>query len=180
MLDFIPATSFDARFIAEGFHMAMLMDDTDEERLCQFADKVCSRDDVLYCARNTIIAVLDGKYAGMVTAYDGRHYAAMRDNTFSITKKEFGIEFPGMEDEAVPGEYYIDSLAVWPEYRGQGIGRKLLQHAIADGQRLGLTVTLAVDPVNTSAQKLYESLGFRYCSDLFIFGHTYYKMCISK
>ena len=174
-LTFRPALPADYLFIARGFHMAMLMDDTDEEQIRRFADTICKRDDVLYCARNTIIAELDGQAVGMVTAYDGRRYREMAERTFAIVKKEMGIEFPGMEAEAVPGEYYIDSLAVWPEYRGKGIGRALLTKAIETGRHIG-TVTLAVDPDNPTAERLYESLGFRYVGNLFIFGHDYRKM----
>lgn len=176
MIEFRQATEADALFIARGFHTAMLMEDTPEERIRLFADKICSRSDVLYSSVNTIIAEKDGVAAGMVTAYDGSRYHGMRIVTMALVKEHLGIEFPGMEDEAVPGEYYIDSLAVLPEFRGLGIGRQLLQKAVEEGHRRGLVATLAVDPVNTKAQRLYESLGFVRDSDLFIFGHTYWKM----
>lgn len=178
MLTFRPANKEDYLFIAHGFHTAMLMDDTEEERVRLFAETICTRDDVLYCARNTIIAEWDGERAGMITSYDGKDYAQMRDNTFRLVRKHMNIEFPGMDDEAVPGEYYLDSLAVVPEYRNKGIGRKLLEYAMAEGRKLGLKVTLAVDPVNKRAQDLYASLGFRREEDLFIFGHTYWKMVL--
>ena len=178
MLQFRPATTADYLFIARGFHTAMLMEDTPDEEIARFANIVCKRDDVLYCANNTTIALLDGIPVGMVTAYDGRFYHDMAQRTFAIVKEYMGIEFPGMEEEAVPGEYYIDSLAVWPEYRGQGIGRALLEKAINNGKAKGLTVTLAVDPVNDNARHLYRSLGFCDDGELFIFGHTYDKMKI--
>lgn len=174
-LSFRKATKDDALFIAHGFHMAMLMDDAEEERISVFANKICTREDVLYSAPNTIIAELDGKPVGMITAYDGSLYHDMRVTTMALVKQHMGIEFPDMEDEAVAGEYYLDSLAVWPEYRGKGIGRKLLQKAIATGLSKGLTVTLAVDPVNDNAQRLYRSLGFVDMCHLYIFGHTYWK-----
>lgn len=172
---FRQATQADTLFIAEGFHMAMLMEDTPKERIRMFAEKICSRDDVLYSARNTTIAELDGKPVGMLTAYDGSRYSEMRRMTMQLVKEHLGIEFPGMEDETVPGEYYLDSLAVLPQSRGKGTGRRLLENAIAEGRRRGLTVTLAVDPVNEKAQKLYRNIGFRPMGELFIFGHTYWK-----
>lgn len=176
MITFRHATPDDALFIARGFHTAMLMDDTPEERIRLFAEKICSRSDVLYSHANTIIAEHDGKPAGMVTAYNGNRYSEMRKVTMALVKEHLGIEFPGMEDEALPGEYYIDSLAVLPEYRRLGIGRRLIMEAADAGHAKGLVVTLAVDPVNTKAQQLYESLGFVRDADLFIFGHTYWKM----
>lgn len=178
MVTFRQATVDDALFIARGFQMAMLMENVEEEQTQKFAYNICTRDDVLYSAPNTIIAEVDGKAAGMITAYDGSRYHEMRQITLRLIEKHLGITFPGMEDEAGPGEYYLDSLAVWPEYRGKGIGRQLLQQAIATGLAKQLTVTLAVDPVNENAQRLYRSLGFEEMCDLFIFGHTYWKWCV--
>lgn len=173
---FRQATADDALFIARGFHMAMLMEDVPEEQTRLFAEKICRREDVLYSWRNTLIAELDGVPVGMVTAYDGRYYHGWRLTTLELVREHLGVEFPGMEDEAVPGEYYVDSLAVLPEHRGQGIGRALLEQAVRKGRELGLTVTLAVEYDNDRAQHLYRSLGFVPDGNLFIFGHDYQKM----
>ena len=175
MITFRQATTADSLLLSRGLHAALLINDASEERLSRFADIVCCRPDVLYSPQNTTIAVVDGEDAGIITAYDGSRYAAMRQVTMPLLKREFDIEFPEMEDETEEGEYYLDSLAVMPEFRNRGIGRALLSHAIAEGQRLGLAVTLAVDPDNIGAQKLYRSLGFRHMRDIFIFGHTYWK-----
>lgn len=180
MITFRNANIDDTLFIARGFHMAMLYDDASEDQIQNFAQNICLQDGVLYSWRNTIIAEADGHRAGMLTAYDGQHYRAMRLRTMQLVKEHLGIEFPGMEDEAVAGEYYLDSLAVMPEYRGKGIGRMLLQHGIATGKELGLHVTLAVDPINDRAKRLYRSLGFQSAGTLFIFGHDYEKMIITR
>ena len=175
MITFRQATTADSLLLSRGLHAALLINDVTDERLRRFADLVCSRHDVLYSPQNTTVAMADGNEAGIITAYDGSRYAAMRQVTMPLLKREFDIEFPEMEDETEAGEYYLDSLAVMPEFRNRGIGRALLTHAIAEGKRLGLAVTLAVDPDNTGAQRLYHSLGFRHMRDIFIFGHTYWK-----
>ncbi len=176
---FRQATEADSLFISQGFHTAMLYDDTPEERIRLFAEKICRRDDVLYSARNTIIAEIDGKPVGMITSYDGKGYKAMRQTTMELVRQHLGIEFPGMEDEAGEGEYYLDSLAVLPECRGKGIGKSLMLEAISRGHALGLPVTLVVDPANPRAQRLYASLGFVPQRDIFIFGHNYLKMVMN-
>lgn len=180
MVTFRHATAADALFIARGFHMAMLYDDASDEQIANFARNICVREDVLYSWRNTVIAEDDGNCAGMLTAYDGRYYHDMRMRTMALVKQHLGVEFPGMEDEAVAGEYYLDSLAVMPEHRGKGIGRKLLQKGIENGKSLNLDVTLAVDPINDRAKRLYRSLGFTPSGTLFIFGHDYEKMIIKR
>ena len=174
-LSFRPATPADALFISRGFHTAMLYEDVPESQIQIFAEKVCTREDTLYSWRNTLLAEVDGQAVGMITSYEGSCYHAMRVLTMQLVKEHLGIEFPDMEDEASSGEYYLDSLAVLSSQRGMGIGRALLKEAISKGLSMGLTVTLAVDPVNVRAQKLYSSLGFVPHCDLFIFGHTYWK-----
>lgn len=176
MLSLRKATIDDALFISKGFHMAMLYDDATSQQIELFAHHICVRPDVLYSWKNTLIAEVNGIPAGMLTSYDGRYYHEMRGRTMALIKKHLGIEFNNMEDEAETGEYYLDSLAVMPEFRGNGIGRTLLQKGIDQGHALGLTVTLAVDPSNPIAKRLYLSLGFVSAGTLFIFGHNYEKM----
>jgi ribosomal protein S18 acetylase RimI-like enzyme len=60
------------------------------------------------------------------------------------------------------GVGYIPNLAVDAEYRGQGIGRQLIEHALAYFRSLGLPYarieTLEQNPIG---QKLYPDLGFQ-------------------
>lgn len=180
-ITFRRANVADALFIARGFHMAMLYEDVPDEQIRLFAEKICVRDDVLYSWVNTIIAEENGMPVGMLTAYNGANYRRMCEVTMQLVKQYLDVEFPGMEDEATVGEYYLDSLAVMPDHRGQGIGCSLLKQGIESGWKLGLKVTLAVDPDNPKAQKLYESLGFKTDGKLFIFGHDYIRMsCLSE
>ena len=58
-------------------------------------------------------------------------------------------------------ETEIVNVCVLPEYRGQGIGRRLTQCAIDFNKEIkGTRVMLEVRISNTPAIKLYESLGF--------------------
>lgn len=66
----------------------------------------------------------------------------------------------GMSDETDPQEWYLDSLAVWPEYRHQGIGAALLNAGIAQACTAGKPAGLLVDKTNLGARKMYESIGF--------------------
>ena len=55
----------------------------------------------------------------------------------------------------------IHDLAVIPAYRGQGVGRLLLEQVAARGQALGCCkLTLEVRADNHPAQRLYEAVGF--------------------
>ena len=56
----------------------------------------------------------------------------------------------------------VYSLAVHPDARGRGVGRKLLQGLIGRLQRRGVRrVSLEVESTNQAAVALYESLGFK-------------------
>ncbi len=58
-------------------------------------------------------------------------------------------------------EGYITNVAVDPEERRQGIGRRLIEELIALGKELGLSFwTLEVRESNVPAISLYDSLGF--------------------
>jgi ribosomal protein S18 acetylase RimI-like enzyme len=55
----------------------------------------------------------------------------------------------------------IHDLAVIPTYRGQGVGRLLLEQVAAKGTALGCCkLTLEVRADNHPAQRLYEEVGF--------------------
>ena len=49
----------------------------------------------------------------------------LRRAFIEAAKKYIGKDHSGMDDETQAGELYLDSLAVLPEYRRQGIAKKL-------------------------------------------------------
>ena len=57
---------------------------------------------------------------------------------------------------------HIPNLAVVAEFRSQGIGRQLIEHALDYFRRCGLThAKIETLEQNTVGQHLYQSLGFR-------------------
>jgi N-acetylglutamate synthase-like GNAT family acetyltransferase len=61
------------------------------------------------------------------------------------------------------GVFELAKMAVSERYRGHGIGRKLLEYAIAQAKVLGAhTLELASNAKLANAVHLYESLGFRH------------------
>lgn len=61
----------------------------------------------------------------------------------------------------VLGENYIDNIAVFPEYRGQGVGRAVTQALLQRAREAeGVFITLEVRASNASAIGLYTVLGF--------------------
>jgi putative acetyltransferase len=61
------------------------------------------------------------------------------------------------------GVYELSKMAVSPELRGLGIGRRLLLHAIAEARRIGAkSLFLGSNAKLRDAVHLYESVGFRH------------------
>lgn len=60
------------------------------------------------------------------------------------------------------GQGDIQTIAVWPQHRKQGVGRRLLRDLIDESQRRGVRdLFLEVRADNAVAIALYESEGFR-------------------
>ena len=148
----------------------------DEHRLLRLTD-VARADDTLYSWRHTLIAQdTQGTPIGGLIAYPGDNYIAMRNLTFEMVSELITFDVSAMDAETQPGEYYLDSLAVLPQYRKQGIGSLLLQAGIKEARQIQCPAILACAPENLGAKQLYQSLGFSHQGDLFIFGHPYLRM----
>ncbi|GEN28512.1 hypothetical protein HVA01_21580 [Halovibrio variabilis] len=62
---------------------------------------------------------------------------------------------------AATGRWELMLMGLKPEWRGQGLGRALLNKALYLAQQAGAReVTLAVDAVNLPAKRLYQQAGF--------------------
>jgi GNAT superfamily N-acetyltransferase len=62
-----------------------------------------------------------------------------------------------------PGVFEVAKMAVLERYRGQGIGRRLLEYTIAQARLLGAhTLELASNSKLVNAVHLYEALGFKH------------------
>ena len=84
---------------------------------------------------------------------------------------------------SVEHSVYVDA-----RFRGQGIGKRLLQEIIAAAQQQGYHILVGgIDAANTVSIRLHESLGFRYCGTIqqagFKFGRwldlSFYQLIMS-
>lgn len=105
-------------------------------------------------------------------AMEAKDYEALDHPQETILAKG-GRIFPGFDGaEAVAcvallareaGCYEIGKMAVAEARRGQGIGRRLLEHAIAEAKTLGAArLYLESNAILANAVHLYESVGFRH------------------
>lgn len=124
--------------------------------------ELAERDDSQYSYLNTLVAVNDdGEAVGACISYDGARLHELRKPFFEAVSRLLGRDMSDIQDETDPTEYYLDTLAVLPEYRKQGIASALLKASVEKARKGGKPAGLLVEKENTRARRLYESLGFR-------------------
>ncbi len=192
------ATPSDGRFIAMNVLAAMGFDvfsGTDCQDVLDDFGKVCARPDTLYSYARTRIASVDGRPAGSLTAYPGDDYPPLRKFTWGLLDPIFGTgsrngdeapAVPPQEAECRPGEFYLDSLAILPEYRGMafeysGMNDRIGHLLMLDGIRIAggmgyRRVSLIVDKSKPRLAAYYSALGFRPDGEILFFGHLYDRM----
>lgn len=172
--------------------------------------EICARPDTLYSYARTRIACVEGNAVGSLTAYSGDDYPAVKKLTWSLLDSVFeGSGFScssrqnastdedvskttdnnqanASEPECLPGEFYLDSMAVLPEFRKMTfehsgttdrIGHLLMLDGIEEGRRKGLPrISLIVDKIKPRLFTYYSALGFRSDGETLFFGHLYDRM----
>ncbi|HYQ73120.1 MAG TPA: N-acetyltransferase [Gammaproteobacteria bacterium] len=113
-----------------------------------------------YSYRNCVIAEDAGKVAGMLLTFamppaDPLHKAAAPPFDGSDV-------FAPYKYLEAPETWYICGVALYPDYRGRGIGSKLLEVARSQGSEQGFgQLSLVAFEQNRGAVRLYRRLGYR-------------------
>ncbi|HBI58186.1 MULTISPECIES: GNAT family N-acetyltransferase [Duncaniella] len=123
--------------------------------------RLAEREDTQYSYLNTLVAVDDdGKTVGVCVGYDGAKLDELRKPFFEAVRRELGKDMGDVEDETDSSEFYLDTLAVLPAYRGRGIASQLLEASVRRAASTGKPAGLLVDKDNLKARRLYEKVGF--------------------
>ena len=138
----------------------------------QMMTMLVEREDSQYSYKNTLVAMDASKVVGISVSYDGGRLHELRRVFIEAAKEQIGKDHSGMDDETQAGELYLDSLAVLPEYRHQGIARILIKATKEKADKMGIPcVGLLVDKGNPYGEAFYSSVGFRYVNDSMWGGH---------
>lgn len=169
---------FLAKCIMAGMHFYDFETDVPEETKIYRRLVECERRiDLLYTYKFTRVAEVDGQLAGALLSYPGELYRDLRHNTFTELWPDMAKMDAESEQETGPGEYYLDSLAVHPAFRHQGIGRALLDDGIRKGSTLGYRqIALLADAEMPHLVCLYQSLGFVPADHRRAFGVDFQRM----
>ncbi len=174
-----PAIVSDATIIAQAVAMAI-----GEETMVKYCgadylkalEAAASAEDTQYSYRNALVAEVDGVPAGAVVGYDGALLETLREATLSVIRK-FNPSVSVSDDETQAGEFYLDSISVFPQFRGHGIGKRLLMAMTGKGLAIGSgKVGLMVDFENSEASSLYSGCGYQSVGEKFFFGHKMHHL----
>lgn len=186
MIHIRKATLKDSESIATCLLLAMesivfgFIGETDPVKAREFMLHFVQKAHNQYSYQNCFVAEVEMNVVASVNIYNGAHLDELRKPVIDFLYTKYHRDYE-TGDETQEGEYYIDTLGVYPMYRGQGIGTKLLQYLIDEyvvGRKQ--TLGLLVDEKNTNAKRLYLNLGFRSVGIKYLFGknmdHLQYKV----
>lgn len=86
-------------------------------------------------------------------------YAAYRDTSFEVVLVD-GEPAGRLIVARWPEELRVADIALLPEYRGHGVGEKLMRSLLEEADGRGVKASIHVERFNP-AQRLYTRLGFR-------------------
>jgi ribosomal protein S18 acetylase RimI-like enzyme len=121
-----------------------------------------------------LIALCDSRAAGMIYAFpiDSLEEAPSDPR---LTKQGLRFLTPAFElhHQIDSGSYYISAVAVYPEFRGLGIGRRLMAAAALDAKRVGSPeISLLSFEQNEVATTLYKRLNFEITARSRVIAHA--------
>lgn len=119
--------------------------------------KRAAREEGSFSYRNAIVIELDGACAGCLIGYE-----------ITDAPEPIGADIPAMFvplqelENLAPASWYVNILAVLPQFRGCGLGARLLGVADETGRKLGKRgMSVIVSDGNHGARRLYERCGYR-------------------
>jgi ribosomal protein S18 acetylase RimI-like enzyme len=174
-LDLRPAVPHDAAFLAWGL---------DEAADGLFATMLGRGSSAILTAvmaqtghqlsyEHAVVATMDGQAAGFCQGWPygtPSADAGLMDAAGPRALRAAAVVFAGRPvfralDQHSPGEWYLQAIAVLPQARDAGVGRRLVADAYLRAAAADCAVVcLDVAATNARAQALYERLGFRVVS----------------
>ncbi|MBF0709639.1 GNAT family N-acetyltransferase [Gemella sp. GL1.1] len=130
--------------------------------------------------KNCRVLEMDSVIKGFYFSYEYDFMIESKEywEKFIVSRYDLNIDDVIFEyNEALRGEYYLDTLYVFKEGRSQGLGSKLLEDFFKKEYNL---LSLNVDKNNVGAKKLYESFGMKKEAEIMIANHFYDHMVLKK
>ena len=146
-----------------------------QEEVCEFLRYFFDKPSNPFSQDNIEIEECNGEIRGLLLCYAAKDIKELSRNmqkSFKELYKKLGFNKvfkmvrrmlinrfnPKLEKD----EYFVSTLAVYESYRGQGIGKKLLEHAEVTAKLKGFNkLSISVEISNTRAREIYIKFGFK-------------------
>ena len=125
------------------------------EDILDVGERRYSNEALHFSYKNSLVADYDGEIKGMLVAFPMH----LHENPDAGPETDpVLIPYTKLEKD---NSYYIMGVAIFPEYRGQGVGSKFLEQAARKAIEYSLPqLSLIVFEQNEGAKRLYERHGF--------------------
>lgn len=132
--------------------------------LLEIGTKRFASEQTNFSYQNCVVVEHNNEVVGMMVTFEASEPESELNsgvaNNSEISSSQPAFLAPSYRLKA-PGTWYIGGLAVFPDFRGQGIGTQLLSIARQQAQQQGFQeLSLLAFEQNTRAIKLYERNGF--------------------
>lgn len=149
------------------------------EQTLTVLEKGIQSEDYRYSYTRALVAEEKGEVAGVAFGYPDRDEPTI-DQPLAAILEKLGLpktEKLFTDPETFPNEWYLDTISVSADFRGQGIGTQLLAALPQLARKSQQTVLgLSVDKGNPKAKRLYQRAGFEVVGQAVISGHQYDHM----
>lgn len=129
-----------------------ILETDDYQTQKDFLMSLYERDDTKYSMNNILVYTINEEVAGCLVYYASEDETLLNNNLNNLLTDGYNFK-----EEAAPNSIYLDSLAVFNKYQGQGISRKLLEYAINNFES---DLSLLVETYKEHVQSYYERMGF--------------------
>lgn len=156
-----------------------ILKDYSEEKVFKILEYVFVSKYDRFSYKNCTVFESDGEIKGFSFTYHYDEVEKMKEFWYDEVVKYFDLKKDSIifdYNEVLVGEFYLDTLFVFSDARGEGIGNKLLTEFVNSGES---KLSLNVAQSNERARKLYESYGFKKECEIFI-GHENYDHLIKR
>ena len=152
---------------------------TGEQKTLEILEEAITDPNYRYSYSRGIVEEIDGKVAGVAYGYTDEEESIIDQPLVPILEK-YQLDASTrlfIDKETFPNEWYLDSISVSEDFRGQGIGSRLLEALPKLAKKANRSVIgLSGDEKNPKAKKLYERHDFKVVGQRMISGHLYDHM----
>ena len=134
----------------------------------QMLARLFVEDKNLFSHQCTWFGIIDRRIFGLIVAYSYDYARKHRLNTGKLMLKQIGffrlfslIKIDRVLGKYSKGDFYLSNLAVYPQFRSMGLGKKFIEFSFHLARQNGCErIMLDVEKQNTVAKSLYYKMGF--------------------